>query len=60
MTNTAEMLTALRAFTEQATKLSGFPHLVQPYSGALVLARTIVKRADADLARGARPQENTP
>ena len=38
-----DMLIALKAFVEQAEKLAGFPHLVQPYSGALVLARAIVK-----------------
>lgn len=46
----AEMLTALRAFADQWTKLSAFPNLVNPYSGAIVAARAVIAKADAELA----------
>jgi hypothetical protein len=40
-----DMLFALQAFVEQATKVSGFPQAYEPYVGALVLARAAIAKA---------------
>ena len=40
-----ELLAALQAFVEQATKVSGFPQAYEPYVGALVVARAAIARA---------------
>lgn len=41
-----DMLEALKAFVEQATKVSGFPQAYIPYSGALVAARAAITKAE--------------
>jgi hypothetical protein len=41
-----DLLAALRAFVEQATKVSGFPQTYEPYVGALVAARTAIAKAE--------------
>ena len=40
-----DLLAALRAFVEQATKLSGHPAQYDPYVGALVQARAAIAKA---------------
>ena len=52
--NDPRLIEALRAFSEQAMKLSGFPGL-QPFAGALVVARALIREADEKLARDAHP-----
>lgn len=43
-----DLLEALGAFVEQATKVEGFPASYEPYSGALVLARAAIAKAKGE------------
>ena len=40
-----ELLAALEGFAEQATKLQGFPHLYDPYVGAVLKAKEAIAKA---------------
>lgn len=43
-----ELVQALEAFEEQAVKVSGFPDVTTPFSGALVLARAALRAAKGE------------
>ena len=43
-----ELLAALESFVTQWVKLAGFPLATDPYSGAIVAARTAIARATGE------------